>query len=96
MWTILLTLGLGFLIGYFKIIPPRFQSLTQWITTSGLILLLISMGASISSNPDLLNKVSQLGFQAFILALLSVAGSIILVWILEKSLFHHRKEGDNQ
>lgn len=96
MWMILVTLIVGFFIGRFGLIPERFRGYTHWITMGGLIFLLISMGAGLSSNRDVLTKVSQLGLQAFALAVASIAGSVFCVWILQKTLFRRERDGDLQ
>lgn len=96
MWTILITLVCGFIIGYLDIIPKHLQKYIQWFITGGLMILLISMGAGISSNREILSKLSQLGFKALVLAIASVVGSILLVWVLEKYLFSTEKGDENQ
>ncbi|AZR72136.1 hypothetical protein BBF96_01235 [Anoxybacter fermentans] len=96
MWTILITLIAGFIIGYLDLIPSKLQTYTQWLTTGGLIILLISMGAGISSNPELISKIKKLGMQSFLLASFSILGSILLVWILEKWLFSKKKGADRK
>ncbi len=90
MWTIMVTLIIGFIIGYSNLIPKKYLSLTHWITTGGLIVLLVSMGASLSSNPTVLEQINQLGVRAFLLACSSVIGSVLLVWFLERKLFKQK------
>lgn len=96
MWMILVTLIVGFIIGRIGLIPERFRKYTHWITMGGLIFLLISMGAALSSNPDVLARVSELGLQALILAVAGIAGSVLCVWILQQTLFQRKKGGDTQ
>lgn len=93
---ILVTLAAGFLIGRFRLIPERFMKYTQWVTTGGLIFLLASMGAGLSSNPDLLQKISQLGVQALVLAVVSIIGSVFFVWLVQKRYFSQVKGGRGQ
>jgi hypothetical protein len=93
MWMIVATLMIGFLIGRFGLIPERFRGYTHWITMGGLIFLLIAMGASLSSNQEVLAKVRQLGFQSLALAIAGIVGSVFCVWILQQTLFRQRKGG---
>lgn len=94
MWMILVTLIVGFIIGRMGWIPERLQGYTHWITMGGLIFLLISMGAGLSSNPEVLQKVNQLGLQALALAAAGIVGSVLCVWLLQQTLFPSKKRGD--
>ena len=94
MWTILITLAIGFIIGRFNLLPEKYKSSTRYITTGGLITLLVSMGAGLSSNTAVLQRISELGLSAFAIALASVIGSVFLVMLVEKSFFFKKEGGD--
>lgn len=80
------------IFGHFNILPENFYNLANKITMFGLIVLLFSMGLGIGSNSDLLNNLDTLGLQAFLLALGSVLGSIIVTWYLQKWIFRGDKK----
>ncbi len=76
---LLLFLLAGFVIGYLRLFPEEAYKYTDKLTMVGLIVLLISMGAKIGANEDILKQLDRIGIQALLLALGSIAGSIIMV-----------------
>jgi len=83
---IFICLAAGGLIGFFK--PPS-KALAKYVnfaTMAGLFILLVSMGAQLGSNKKVVADLGQMGFQAFVLAGMSVLGSICLVRLLAASL----------
>ena len=79
MWLIVLFLLSGFLIGYFRIFSGKFYRFAEMITTGGLIILLGTMGAKIGIDDRVLRHLDKIGFQAFLVAVASIVGSILLV-----------------
>lgn len=90
MWMIILFLLAGFLIGYFELFAKskqrEFIKVTHYITTGGLVILLISMGAKIGVDDKILSQIHQIGFQAVVLALGSIGGSILLLKLFTRNL----------
>lgn len=80
---IIIFLLAGFLVGYLEPLVKGqrkiFLKITQYLTTGGLIILLISMGAKIGADEKILNQIKQIGWQALILALGSIGGSLLFV-----------------
>ncbi len=93
-WMIILFLLLGFLLGYFEPFPGKFYSLADLITKLGLTILLASMGAKIGVDDRILTQIDTLGVQAFLLALASIVGSIILVKLFSFQLSYRIDEED--
>lgn len=95
MWKILITLIAGILFGILANRGIRFArwllKITPYIITGGLIFLLVSMGAGLSSNPDVKHQIGQLGLQALVLAITAVIGSVALVYLLQKAFFSEKK-----
>ncbi|SJZ35378.1 LysO family transporter [Selenihalanaerobacter shriftii] len=87
---------LGLTIGYLEIIPERFSSLTDNLITGGLILLLFSMGVEIGLNDKVIANLDKLGFQAIVLALGSILGSLGLIKLLEMLVGNFRKEQERR
>lgn len=81
MWLILLSLGLGILVGYLRPLSPEKTRVTNAVTTVGLFILLMSMGAQLGSNRDVLDGLGRLGLQAVVLATFSVLGSVVLIFL---------------
>lgn len=82
MWQILLAIALGFLVGHFKLLPKD-SKITNGIMTFGLIFLLLTMGAQLGANRELIANFSTLGLQATALAAGGVACSVLLVRMVE-------------
>lgn len=78
---IVLFLFIGFIIGFYQIFPQKFYQVTGFITNSGLVILLLAMGAKIGMDDRILSRMDQIGFQAIMLALAAILGSIICVKI---------------
>lgn len=90
MWLIVIFLALGVWLGATELIPRRFDRLAAQLTLGGLIVLLALMGATIGGNAAILADLGRLGWQALLLAALSVAGSVALTW----AVFGRRGEAE--
>jgi len=80
-WLILFFLLAGFTAGYYNPQAKSFIEFAGMITKIGLIFLLISMGARMGIDKRIINQLNQIGLQALIIALASIAGSIIIIKI---------------
>lgn len=79
LWLILFFLLIGFSIGYLKLFSKRFYKFNDVITKVGLVLILLTMGAKIGIDDRILGRFGEIGFQAILLALGSIVGSVVLV-----------------
>lgn len=86
-------LALGMLIGKKTRWRDAWDSLPSRLTTGGLIFLLAVMGAQLGANPELLEQIGQLGYQAVILAAAAVLGSIAAVHLLDLLWWRRRRVG---
>lgn len=82
---ILWALGAGFLVGLFNLVPRPIEDKLHYLSTGALILLLISMGAKLGSDQELMASIGQIGLQSLGLALSAIFGSILLVFLYERS-----------
>ncbi len=91
-------LAVGLLVGYRGWLPERALAWTGRITTGGLYLLLFTMGAKIGTNPAILNNLGSLGWQAAVLAVAAVTGSILVLHLVEQNWlgFAGRGEGEGR
>jgi len=88
-----LTLGLGMLLGYFRILPPRALKFVGWIILAGIVLLLFSMGVGLGSNPEIIKNLGRIGITALTLAVSTVGGSILSILVFEHHIVHRKSEG---
>lgn len=92
MWLILFSLGLGIAVGYLRPLPPEKARVANTVTTVGLFILLMSMGAQLGSNNDVLAGLGRMGLQALVLAAFSVLGSVILVYLAQGYIYRGLEE----
>jgi uncharacterized membrane protein YbjE (DUF340 family) len=72
----------GVLAGATGLLPASLLTWLSRLTTLGLSLLLFTMGAQIGANPVVLDNLQTLGLQAAALAISTVTGSLMAVWLL--------------
>ena len=84
---IALFLAAGFLIGCSGHIKEK--GLRWWgrIQTIFLLLLIFCMGASIGRNEEVISSLSRIGMGAFLFAAATAAGSLLLVWLVQRCFF---------
>lgn len=92
MWLVLVSLLLGCFIGWLGWVPNQwFRYLDRGIMWM-LFAMLLSLGAQIGSNRELLEQLSLLGGRAFVISAFSVAGSVVAVWLVSRYIGANRKE----
>ena len=84
MVVVIVSLGLGVLLGVFGVLPKKVLKYSHYVTITGLLILLFTMGVQIGNDAEIVGKIGTLGVQAFSLALMSVLGSIVFVSGFEK------------
>ena len=77
----------GFLLSGKK----RFNPFTERATNYIIYLLLFFMGLSVGTNREIMSNIQNLGFQALIISLFAIAGSIIIARIVFKIFFKNEK-----
>ncbi|RCW55355.1 lysine exporter LysO family protein [Halanaerobium sp. ST460_2HS_T2] len=83
-WLIFLSIGLGFLIGYFLLLNSRQIKYNKYLMNGALLILLFSMGAKIGMDDRVLSQISQIGFKAFLFALSAILGSVLMIYLFFK------------
>lgn len=76
---VLLSLSAGVALGFFCRNSPRIIKKANLVTLAGLFFLLLVMGAQLGASREVLSSLGLMGKQAFTIALLSVAGSVLSV-----------------
>ncbi len=86
MWTILLFMALGIMVG--ALIPMNDRQVTTLgkLQSVGVILLLFVMGLSMGLDRKLLSQLSNLGYKALVFAGLTTLFSIAAVYMLTRGL----------
>lgn len=92
MWTILISLVVGIIIGILGFIPKKYMRFNSRFQQIGVILLLFSMGASIGANKELLLKLKSIGLKAITFALLTCLFSIIFTFLITNKYFSQNEE----
>lgn len=98
MGLVLFSLALGIVIGYLWRNSPGKVKKANLLTLAGLFFLLLVMGAQLGSNREVLSGLGHMGKQAFIIAGLSIVGSVIMVQLasgyIQKNLKSSKVDGD--
>lgn len=83
MGLLLLSLALGVVLGWLRLLPERIIAWSSKALTVGITLLLISMGMRIGSDQETIALLGNYGMQALAFAAATVAGSVVVVALLE-------------
>jgi len=89
MHLILLSFLFGLVLGLWPRTQELIVTLSQRLLSFGLILLLFFLGASLGSHPNITSQLEVIGLKSLVHASFTVAGSILIVWILERWFVKH-------
>ena len=92
MINILISLLLGFLIGYKKILSEKMILLNTKLQTVFLLLLIFVMGMSIGMDKTIFTQLPTLGGPAFIFAVAVCIGSVVVVYVISRIFFREDKK----
>lgn len=81
---IIIALIAGIGLGLSGLVPSCFSARLDKIITVTLFIMLFALGAQIGSNQDLLGNLTVLGGRAVVIAGFSVAGSLLLLWLIAR------------
>lgn len=96
MWTIIVSLFIGIVIGILGLIPKRFMKFNSRFQQIGVILLLFSMGASIGSNRELIFKLKELGLKAITFGILTCLFSILFTYLVSSRFLKQDMEENRE
>lgn len=82
---LLLCLAVGVGLGV-KLLPDRWKKTNDRLSAAAMVLALFCMGVSLGRQPDLLTSLAEAGPAGFCIAAATVAGSVGLVYLVEKRL----------
>jgi len=92
MWLILVSLGIGILFGINPRLVNVIRNSDHRLTLIGVLSLLFVMGIKIGMEKGLINDLKQIGFSALVFAVLTVLGSVIVVYLITRIGFRGSKE----
>lgn len=92
MVNILISLILGFVIGYKKWLSEKMILLNGKLQTVFLLLLIFVMGMSIGMDKNILSQLPLLGGTAFVFAVAACIGSVAVVYIISHIFFREEKK----
>lgn len=84
MVTVLILFAIGILIGRLLQNKEQIKRPLSTVSLIAILALLFYLGLSISSNPDILARIKEIGIVSLSIAVASVAGSITFVTLLVK------------
>lgn len=82
-------ISFGFFLSKYKVIPLKLKTKTGILQSFSLFFLLGVMGYKIGSDDKIISEFPNLGFQALIIAIFSILGSILIT----KFFFHNKNKG---
>ena len=87
MIAILLVLSAGILLGLLLVKQTRVHQLNTHLLNGAIYLLLFLLGISVGSNREIIQNLGKIGYEAILIAVASIAGSVLLSGVLFKLLF---------
>ena len=91
MWTIIILMIIGGLTGFLLSAKKRFNPFSESATNYIIYLLLFFMGLSVGTNREIMSNIQNLGFQALIISLFAIAGSIFVARFVFKIFFKNER-----
>ena len=87
--TIILVLMLaGILTGLILNNYPAIVKINEKLLNLAIYSLLLLLGIGVGSNEKIIGNIYTLGFQALIITLGAITGSVLLCWLIYKTFFH--------
>lgn len=90
MFTVISIMFAGIAIGFLLRKVSVLQKIGKLISYT-IYLLLFLLGISVGSNPDIVNNLSSLGLQAFLIAFAATLGSVLAAWVVYSCFFKERR-----
>ncbi len=91
MLTVLILMTAGIAIGMFVNKLPRLIKTADKLISYAIYLLLFLLGISVGLNKRIIENLDTIGLRALLITLGSVAGSVLVAWVLYRFLFQTEK-----
>ena len=82
---------LGILLGWMFRKIEKLEAISGRLTFASIALLLFLLGLGVGANDEVRNHLDTLGLTALLIAVFSIAGSILMAWLTWK-LFYRKNE----
>jgi uncharacterized membrane protein YbjE (DUF340 family) len=92
MWIILIILLSGTLTGYAFSRIKVLNKITDKATMYIIYVLLFFMGLSVGTKPEIMKNLAVIGFDALVIAVFAISGSILTAFFLYRYLFRRNEE----
>ena len=87
MWLIIACLIAGVVLGASGRMPEGWAKYISSLTTATLVIMLVALGAQVGANAELTANLPVLGWRALLITIMSVVGSVLALWAIERCLF---------
>lgn len=94
MGKIFLAVGIGFLIGFKRLLKEKGVQMNAKLQTVWLMLLIFCMGVSIGRNGEIVKNLPALGGKAILFSVMTILGSTIVVYIVSTLFLEKVQKGD--
>lgn len=91
MFTVIIIIALGIIVGYFLRNKSKTKSFIEKLTMVVIFALLFVLGVAIGSDKNIVSSLQTLGLQALIISLGAIFGSVLLAWWAYVAIFKNRK-----
>lgn len=91
MVVVLILFAVGAVGGYFLRNIKRIQRFTEYFTKLALIGMLFLLGVNVGKNDEIMGNLATIGWQAGVLTLGAVGGSVLAAWLVYAMLFRTEK-----
>ncbi|HKV44045.1 MAG TPA: LysO family transporter [bacterium] len=86
MWLIVAPFVAGVLLGWRGALPDGVVRRARTLVTAGVVLILFTLGVRVGTDPLLMGRLPVLGAEAVVFAALTIAGSVLVVWLLRGAI----------
>lgn len=90
MWLIIIALAAGVIIGACGLLPAGWHKKFDRVMTITLYIMLAALGAQIGGNQELLANLGLLGWQALVISVFSIAGSVAALWLATRRCLQYK------
>lgn len=90
MGPILLVLSAGILTGLLIIRKPLLHKVNNELMNWAIYLLLFMLGISVGTNREVIENLDKIGYEALVIAIASITGSVLFSALLFKVLFKQK------
>ncbi len=78
----------GILTGLFLNNYPAIVKINEKLLSLAIYALLLLLGIAVGSSEKIISNIYNLGFQAIIITLGAITGSVLVCWMIYKAFFH--------